>query len=136
MNMPKNTVGFFIINNSYHKNSKYFFTELEKHYEPKSKWRNIDMPLNFKNCLCCGSPTLKSEIHDICSKCDWQDDPAAWNNIDDDNNANGIPLRKARINYELTGNCDGIDIETPGPIQDLRYTTEDEEDKKTVEEML
>jgi hypothetical protein len=64
--------------------------------------------VNFKNCVCCGQPTLSSEIHDICSNCWWQDDPAAWNNIDDENNANGISLREARLNYEKYGDCDGI----------------------------
>lgn len=63
--------------------------------------------LNFKNCLCCGHPTLKTEIHDICDDCWWQDDPVCWNDIDDDENANGISLRQARINYEKYGNCDG-----------------------------
>jgi glutathione synthase/RimK-type ligase-like ATP-grasp enzyme len=64
--------------------------------------------LNFKNCLCCNQPTLRTEIHDICIGCHWQDDPAAWNDIDDNNNANGISLREARINYESHGNCDGL----------------------------
>lgn len=62
--------------------------------------------LNFKNCLCCGQPTLRTEIHDICDKCWWQDDPACWNDVDDDNNANGISLKDARINYEKYGTCD------------------------------
>lgn len=70
--------------------------------------RNSIEKLNFKNCLCCNQPTLRTEIHDICEKCHWQDDPAAWNDIDDCNNANGISLRDARINYEPYGNCDGL----------------------------
>lgn len=63
---------------------------------------------NFKNCLCCNQPALRSEIHDICDNCNWQDDPVSWNDIDYENNANGISLRQARINFERTGNCDGI----------------------------
>ncbi|MBK5458917.1 CPCC family cysteine-rich protein [Peribacillus sp. TH27] len=41
---------------------------------------------------------MRTEIHDICEKCHWQDDPAAWDDIDDDNNANGIILREAHVN--------------------------------------
>jgi hypothetical protein len=72
---------------------------------------NVMVPggVKFKNCLCCGQSTLTSEIHDICSNCEWQDDPNTWNDIDDDNNANGVSLRQARINYERYGECDGID---------------------------
>lgn len=75
--------------------------------------------LKFKNCLCCNQQTLTSEIHDICSNCEWQDDPTAWNDIDFVTHTNGISLRQARLNYEKTGNCDGI-IDEPVENDDFK----------------
>jgi hypothetical protein len=67
---------------------------------------NVMVPggVKFKKCLCCCQPTLTSEIHDICSNCKWQDDPNTWLDMDDDNNANGISLKQARIILRNMGN--------------------------------
>lgn len=60
-------------------------------------------------CRCCGYITLDSEIHDICSICWWQDDPACWNDLDEIGGANGkISLRKAQKNFIEFGACEKI----------------------------
>lgn len=50
--------------------------------------------------------TLKSEIHDICPICFWQDDPNCWNNPDLASGANGISLREAQQNFNKFGACE------------------------------
>lgn len=47
-------------------------------------------------CRSCGYTTLESEIHDIFPICWWQDDPACWNDLDENWGANdGMSLREA-----------------------------------------
>ncbi|MFS0871083.1 MULTISPECIES: CPCC family cysteine-rich protein [Paenibacillus] len=74
-------------------------------------------------CRCCGYITLESEIHDICSICWWQDDPACWNDLDANGGANGsTSLRQAQKNYIEFGACDEcmLDLVRAPSIDDVR----------------
>ncbi|MCM3128140.1 CPCC family cysteine-rich protein [Paenibacillus sp. MER 78] len=74
-------------------------------------------------CRCCGFITLDSEIHDICSICWWQDDPACWNDPDAIGGANGsTSLRQAQKNYIAYGACDEsmLDLVRAPGIEDIR----------------
>ncbi|MCL2223569.1 MAG: hypothetical protein FWB96_01230 [Defluviitaleaceae bacterium] len=51
-------------------------------------------------CPCCGENTI-NELgeYEICSVCDWEDDPGQSEYPDDDAGANTISLNEARANW-------------------------------------
>lgn len=73
-------------------------------------------------CPCCGYITLYSQIHDICPICDWQNDPASWNDPDFVGPANSVSLRQGQKNFKQFGASDeiGIDVVRPPSHADKR----------------
>ncbi|WP_373413098.1 CPCC family cysteine-rich protein [Brevibacillus laterosporus] len=76
-----------------------------------------------KTCPCCRYITLKSELHDICEICFWQDDPNFWERPDEVGGANGdLSLRQAQQNYLSYGACEEccVDVVRPPNERDIR----------------
>jgi hypothetical protein len=52
-------------------------------------------------CPVCGSPTISAPgEYEICSTCDWEDDPVQRNNPDLRGGANKNSLHEARLEWE------------------------------------
>jgi hypothetical protein len=58
-------------------------------------------------CPCCGKPTLPERGHyEVCSNCDWEDDPIQEDMPDREGGANAVSLNQARKNYAEFGVSD------------------------------
>ena len=57
-------------------------------------------------CPCCGENTI-NELgeYEICSVCDWEDDPGQSEYPDDDAGANTISLNEARVQWASRNNA-------------------------------
>lgn len=73
-------------------------------------------------CPCCGCFTFEekpSGNYDICPVCFWEDDPIAYDDLDEVCGCNGVSLSQAKQNYIAFGACrKDMVIHTRKPYKD------------------